>query len=120
MSKQCTVIYNGDCPICAREIEVYRARAGAGVAFVDLNGADLSAYGLTSDEAARQLYVVRDGRVLAGVDAFLALWRETPGFGWLARLVDLPGVRLVAGGVYGWVLAPVLFAMHKRRQARGA
>ena len=100
---------------------MYRGRVEAGdgaLGFIDLNAADLQAFGLTPQEAARRLYVVRGGVLVAGVEAFLILWRETPGFEWLARLVGLPLVRQVAHGVYEWVLAPVLYAMHKRRQAR--
>lgn len=120
MSDKPTVIYNGDCPICSREIGIYRARIGAvgDLRFVDLNDVDLAALGLTRDDAARRLHVVEDGRLLSGVDAFLALWRATPGFGWLARVVGLPGVRQAAGAVYDGVLAPALFAMHRRREAR--
>ena len=126
MSKKSTVIYNGDCPICSREIDVYRdhvTKAGGSLGFVDLNRVDLGAFGLTAADAARRLYVVRGHELLSGVDAFLLLWRETPGFQWLARGAGLPGVRQIAGLVYEWVLAPVLFALHNRRQAgpaRGA
>lgn len=122
MSEKCTVIYNGSCPICSREIHMYRDRvaaSGGALGFADLNEVDLAAYGLTPDMAARRLYVMRGGELISGVDAFLHLWRETPGFGGLARVVGLPGIRQVAGAVYEGVLAPVLFAMHKRRQARG-
>lgn len=117
-----TVIYNGDCPICAREIGVYRARVGAegALRFVDLHEADLAAHGLTPEDAARRLHVVQDGRLVSGVDAFLALWRGTPGFGWLARLVGAPMVRPVAAALYDRLLAPALYAMHRRRQARRA
>jgi predicted DCC family thiol-disulfide oxidoreductase YuxK len=113
------VIYNGGCPICSREIGVYRARIGARgtLRFQDLNDADLSVFGLTREDAARRLHVVEDGRVVAGVDAFLALWRATPGFGWLAALVGLPGVRQVAGAVYERVLAPALYRRHLGRTA---
>jgi predicted DCC family thiol-disulfide oxidoreductase YuxK len=121
MKDSTTVIYNGACPVCSREIGVYRARAaGRPSAFVDLNDADLAVSGLTRDDAARRLHVVEDGRHPVGVDAFLALWRATPGFRWLARLVGLPGVRQVARVVYGGALAPALYAMHRRRERRAA
>jgi predicted DCC family thiol-disulfide oxidoreductase YuxK len=116
--KDTTVIYNGACPVCSREIGVYRARAEGPVAFVDLNAADLSCFGLTPDEAARRLHVVEDGRLLAGVDAFRALWRATPGFRWLATVAGWPGVRQVAGVVYDRVLAPALYRRHVRRMRR--
>jgi predicted DCC family thiol-disulfide oxidoreductase YuxK len=115
--KDTTVIYNGDCPVCSREIAVYRKRAEGPVRFVDLNACDLGRFGLTPDAAARRLHVVEDGRLLAGVDAFRALWRATPGFRWLGTLVGLPGVRQVADLVYERMLAPVLYRRHLRRIA---
>jgi predicted DCC family thiol-disulfide oxidoreductase YuxK len=113
--KRTTVIYNGACPVCSREIGVYRARAEGPVRFLDLNDADMTVFGLTRDDAARRLHVVEDGRLLAGVDAFRVLWRATPGFRWLAVLVGLPGVRQVGGAVYERVLAPALYRRHLRR-----
>lgn len=121
MKNDTTVIYNGACPICSREIAHYRARVekhGAPLRFADLNEADLEHYGLTSDDAARRLYVTENGQLLSGTDAFLALWRHTPGYGWLARIVGLPGIRQIAGFVYDRALAPMLYAAHRRRQAR--
>lgn len=112
-----TVIYNGACPVCSREIGMYRARAEGSVAFVDLNDADLCRFGLTPDAAARRLHVVENGRLLSGVDAFRALWRATPGFRWLAGLVALPGIRWVAAAVYDRALAPALYRRHLRRMA---
>jgi predicted DCC family thiol-disulfide oxidoreductase YuxK len=113
--KNTTVIYNGECPVCSREIGVYRARAEGPVRFVDLNACDLDRFGLTPDDAARRLHVVEDGKLLAGVAAFVALWRATPGFRWLAAVVGLPGVRQVAGVVYERILAPALYRQHLRR-----
>ena len=113
--KDMTVIYNGACPVCSREIGLYRARAEGMVAFVDLNDADLAPLGLSRDDAARRLHVVEEGRLLTGVDAFRALWRATPGFRWLARIVGLPGVRQVAGALYERLLAPALYRRHLGR-----
>ena len=114
-----TVLYNGDCPICAREIGAYRRRAeklGAPLAFEDLNRADLADWGLEHEAARRRLHVREDGRVLSGLPAFVALWQRLPGMRWLARLVSLPGVRQVAGAVYEGVLAPALHALDRRRR----
>lgn len=120
-SNDTTVIYNGSCPICSREIGVYRRRAeeaGLPLDFRDLNETDLADWGLTPDLAARRLYVVKDGALVSGVPAFAILWAQMPGFRWLARLVRLPGVRGLAALVYDRVLAPVLYRMHLRREAR--
>lgn len=117
------VVYNGSCPICSREIASYRrlaARHGVALGWLDASaaGADLAALGLDPGRAARRLHVVEDGRLLAGVEAFLALWRRLPFYRHLARLVALPGVRGAAELVYEGILAPILHAWHRRRLSR--
>lgn len=116
-----TVIYNARCPICSREVEGYRAYADSRalpLRFADLHGEDLPALGLTPDAAARRLHVVRGDTVLAGLPAFVALWEEMPRFRWLAMFVSLPLVRPLAATVYERILAPSLYALHRRRVAR--
>ena len=118
-SSPATVLYNGDCPICAREIAAYRRRAdrlGAPLAFEDLNHTDLTPWGVDAEAARRRLHVRADGRVLSGLPAFVALWRRLPGMGWLATVVSLPGVRPLAGALYERVLAPALHALDRRRR----
>jgi len=118
-----TVIYNGACPICSREIGAYKRLAEAQAApldFRDLNAADLGRWGLTPDQAARRLYVVQDGALISGVPAFAAIWARIPKLRWLARLVMLPGLRQIAGAVYDLALAPALYALHRRRVRRAA
>jgi predicted DCC family thiol-disulfide oxidoreductase YuxK len=113
------VLYNGQCPICAPEVAVYARDAqavGADMAFTDLNQTDLAAWGLDADSAARRLHLRdRDGSVLAGVPAFVALWQDLPRWRWLARVVSLPVVRPLAGLIYDHILAPLLYTLHKRR-----
>ncbi|MEM1431924.1 MAG: DCC1-like thiol-disulfide oxidoreductase family protein [Pseudomonadota bacterium] len=115
------MIYNSDCPICAREIASYRRYAEARdlpLEFSGLTDAAALGSGLTVDEAARRLHVVKDGELLSGLAAFAALWAALPRFRWLARIVSLPVIRPVAHAVYEGVLAPLLYAMHRRRVAR--
>lgn len=123
MTTDTIVIYNADCPICAREIDSYRRycdRLGLPVRFTDLGRADLGRWGLTPEQAAQRLHVIERGRLLAGVPAFLALWQRMPRFRPLARLVALPGLRQLAALVYDHVLAPALYALHRRRVRRAS
>ena len=60
-----------------------------------------------------------EGRLLAGVDAFQALWRRMPRYRWLAGLVDLPVIRPAAILLYDRVLAPAL-VLYNRIRRRGA
>lgn len=122
MSGSVTVLYNGDCPICAREIAHYaRAaeRSGAPLSFEPVAAADLAGWGLTPEAAVRRLHVRVGGRVVAGLPAFRAVWSALPGWRWLARLTGLPGIRTLAAALYDRVAAPMLHALHRRRVARG-
>ncbi|MEM7524510.1 MAG: DUF393 domain-containing protein [Pseudomonadota bacterium] len=117
------VIYNAECPVCAFEIDHYRAyaaRENLPLSFHDLNAVELARWGLTEDQAARRLYVEKDGRLESGIPAFLILWREMPRYRWLARLVGAPGVRRVAGWIYDHALAALIYRWHRRRKARAA
>ncbi|MEM9709363.1 MAG: DUF393 domain-containing protein [Pseudomonadota bacterium] len=116
-----TVIYNDSCPICAHEIGVYRKEAAENeldVAFEGLTDKDLSAYGLDEDTAARRLHVVSDGTRLAGIDAFIAIWRRLPRWTWLANIVDRPVIRPIAAFAYDRIAAPIIYGLHRRRQRR--
>lgn len=116
-----TVIYNGECPICSREVAGYRRHAEARalpIRFDPLASADLARWGLTADQAARRFHVIQDGRLIAGVDAFIALWMAMPRFRPLARVVSLPGIRQIAGLAYEYAAAPALYALHRRRLRR--
>ena len=106
------ILYNGACPICSREIALYRRqaeRAGADLAFDDLNTADLAVWGVTADQARRRLHAMQDGRRLDGVAAFRALWARLPGWRWLARAIGLPGIRGLAAICYDRIAAPWLY-----------
>lgn len=122
MGASLTVIYNDSCPICAREVAGYRrmaARHGLDIAFHGQTEGGLSAYGLTSRDAARRLHVIEDGQLVSGVPAFARIWDRLPRLRWLARAVRLPGVGAVASLLYDHAAAPALFALHRRRERLG-
>ena len=120
------VLYNADCPVCRFEIDHYAAYSreqALPIAFDDLNDAqNLNRWELDADAAARRLYVQKNGALLSGVPAFIALWQEMPKYRWLARLVSLPGIHGIACLAYDRVLAPFIYRWHllrmRRRRAR--
>jgi len=125
MNSKPTILYNGACPICRREIEHYRRldrRDDGALGFADISeqGPMLTALDLSQDAAKRRLHVVdTDGRLLVGVPAFAAIWDRLPRYRWLASIVRLPGLRsLLALGYEG--VAFCLYRMDKRRQRRQA
>jgi len=116
------VLYNADCPVCRAEIGHYATLATTldlPIRFDDLNGPDITLWGVSPDMAARQLHVLHEGRVVAGIDAFRLIWQEIPRYRWLARVTGWPGVRQAAAMLYDRVAAPLVYGAHLRRAARG-
>ncbi|MFN3281129.1 MAG: thiol-disulfide oxidoreductase DCC family protein [Tabrizicola sp.] len=119
MTDETRVLYNQDCPVCRFEIEAYRRRAGSLGLPIRFEGLDQAGdWGLTPDQAARQLHVRQHGRVLSGLAAFRALWSVLPGWRWLSRVCGWPVIRPLSELLYARILAPVLYRAHLRRQRR--
>jgi len=97
-----TVYYDASCPLCRREIAVYRGRTEA--RFVDVSDPASVPPDLTPEAAMARFHVREDGRLLSGAAAFAALWRVTRGFRLLGRVAGLPGVRHVLEAFYSGFL----------------
>ncbi|MDJ0684008.1 MAG: DUF393 domain-containing protein [Alphaproteobacteria bacterium] len=116
-----TTFYNGACPICGAEINHYKRISdgqGARLGWRDISAdrAALAARGVTGDAILKRLHVLdAEGRLLVGVDAFIALWSAMPRYRWLGRLAALPGIKQIAGLIYDGILAPALFAWNRRK-----
>ena len=105
-----TVLYDGACPLCRREIGIYRGlqplRLDSPVCFADVSDAALPLPaalppGLTRAQLLARFHVRRrDGQLLSGAQAFLALWAALPGWRWLARVGRLPGAAWVMERAY--------------------
>jgi predicted DCC family thiol-disulfide oxidoreductase YuxK len=98
-----TLYFDGACPVCAREIAMYRRQPGAeGVRWVDVAQCDASALGgdLTREAAMARLHLRRpDGRLVSGAAAFTQLWRALPRWSWLGRLLGTgPALWLLEAG----------------------
>ncbi|MCU0762573.1 MAG: DUF393 domain-containing protein [Hydrogenophaga sp.] len=87
-----TVYYDGACPVCSREIAMYRRQPGAdAVQWVDVTRCDPAELGpgLSREAAMARLHLRRaDGTLVSGAEAFTAMWRSLPGWARLGRLLD--------------------------------
>ena len=96
-----TVLYDGACPLCRREIGVYRGlqplQPDAPVCFADVSDTTLPLPpGTTREQLLARFHVRgRDGQLLSGAQAFLALWAALPRWRWLALAGSLPGAAWV-------------------------
>jgi len=85
-----TLYFDGACPVCDREVSMYRNQPGAdGVRWVDAARCESSDLGpgLTRDAALARLHLRRpDGVLVSGAAAFAGLWQSLPRWAWLGRL----------------------------------
>ena len=113
-----TVLFNGNCKICNKEICVYQsygAGRGLPIDFKDINAIDLAPFGLTRNETARQLHVIKNYEIFKGVNAFVVLWNEMPRYRFLAKIFSLPGVIGVAQFFYYHIIARYLYERDIKR-----
>jgi predicted DCC family thiol-disulfide oxidoreductase YuxK len=101
---QIRVLFDGDCPLCAREIRfLKRLDRGRGrIDFEDIAdpGFDPSAYGLEArDVIARIHAVLPDGSVVRSMEVFRRAYAAV-GLGWVMAPTAWPGVRRLADLAY--------------------
>ncbi|MER8433334.1 thiol-disulfide oxidoreductase DCC family protein [Mesorhizobium caraganae] len=116
-----TVWYNTRCPVCDGGITRQKRRlieaikAGQ-IAFRDINlePAALAGYGASLEDIRRRLHATDDqGKLLVGADVALAVWRVTPGEGWLAALFGNPVALPLTRFAYDR-FADLLYAWNRR------
>jgi predicted DCC family thiol-disulfide oxidoreductase YuxK len=85
-----TLYFDGDCPLCAREIKILRGRAKPErLVFVDLSDAafDAKSLGFTLESMQSSLHArFNDGSWVTGLDATLWSWRAAGMGVWAAPL----------------------------------
>jgi demethoxyubiquinone hydroxylase (CLK1/Coq7/Cat5 family) len=99
-----TVYYDGACPVCSREIALYRRQPGGeSCVWVDASRSDPAAMGADLDprRALARMHVRRpDGTLVEGAAAFALLWQAFPATRWLGRVAALPPVTWMLEGAY--------------------
>lgn len=91
-SPKATVYYDGACPLCRAECDLYRRTQGAeALDFVDVSdGASALPLGLSRADALARFHVsTPGGTVVSGAEAFTEVWSHLPRWRWLARAARL-------------------------------
>ena len=98
-----SVLYDGSCPLCAREIRIYQnASPIQPVAWVDVSVPDAAIpAGTTQAQLMSRFHVVSaQGELLVGARAFVHLWQQLPRWRLLARIAALPGAIALMDWIY--------------------
>ena len=107
---QLTLLFDGGCPLCLREVSFLQRRdrrlhpGAPQLAFVDINVDDYTPAahgGISYREAMGRIHALTaEGRVLRDVAVFREAYRLI-GLGWLYAPSAWPGLRQLADGLYG-------------------
>lgn len=106
MSPEITVLFDGECPLCAREIEMLRRLDGGRgqIGFDDIAapGFDAGRYGAPHDELMARIHgALPDGRLIEGMEVFRRAYAAL-GLGWALSWTRWPGFRALADAGYRW------------------
>ncbi len=97
------VFYDGDCPLCKREINVLRLMdRGKRLRLTNIaaDDFDVSQYDITMDRFMEEMHgQLPTGEWVTGVEAFRHIYGAL-GFGWLVSATRLPGVSHLADKAY--------------------
>lgn len=101
-----TILYDGDCPLCRREIKaMLRLDKGRGrLAGVDIAAPefDAASYGLTREQVMGAIHAIGDdGAVVKGMEVFRRAYAAV-GLGWLLSPTGWPLIKPLADRLYRW------------------
>lgn len=100
------VFYDGACPLCRREIDMYKDLKGAErINWVNVQNCDAAEIpsDVTRDELLGRFHIQSsDQSVKSGAAAFVEIWQKLPAFRFLARLAKIPGAMPVLE--FGYIL----------------
>ena len=100
-----TLLYDGDCPLCSREVAFLRRRDRRGaLRLVDLAGPefDPEAFGLSRERAMARIHgVLPDGQLVEGMEVFRRAYAAI-GLGWLLAPSRWPVLGRLFDAGYAW------------------
>jgi len=96
-----TLFYDGQCPLCAREISTLRKLQRGQLIFADIHGQGAGNPNLPGREALlRRLHLMTwTGEWITGLRANVRAWSHTP-FGFLLKPLLWPGIFQCASWLY--------------------
>ncbi len=116
--KPLTMLIDGDCPLCSREVAWLSRRDRHGrLRFVDIaaDGFDPAVYGKTLAELMSSIHAVtHDGETVTGVEVFRRAYRAI-GLGWLVAPTAWPVLRPIFDHLYR-VFARIRPILQPRRE----
>jgi predicted DCC family thiol-disulfide oxidoreductase YuxK len=90
MNKKIKVFFDGQCPLCSREIEYYKRQKGAElIDWVNIYNSSSIDYPdqLSPEQALKRFHVLdSNGKLVSGGQGFVILWSALPKFYFLSKI----------------------------------
>ena len=98
-TRSLTVFFDGSCPICSKEINFYKMRAGAeNLSWVDVSDEEIPIpiQNRSRKELMARFHVLSSsGELVSGGAAFAELWASLPAFKIFGKFFKLPVLRFL-------------------------
>lgn len=95
-----TLFYDGQCPLCAKEIQWLKEIHDGSLAFCDIHSISEETLGINKQAMLKVLHLqTSDKKWLLGLSATIRSWSHTP-YGFLFKPLGWPILRLFANGAY--------------------
>jgi predicted DCC family thiol-disulfide oxidoreductase YuxK len=99
-----TVYFDGSCPICSKEISLYKKQKGASeIYWIDASKASLEHLpaNITRSTLLKRFHVAdSEGNFFVGGNAFLKLWENLTYFRILSKILSIPPLAWIVNTVY--------------------
>jgi len=97
-----TLVFDGDCGFCTTVAKHFEKRSRVPIEIAAWQLTDLRLLGLTAEQASAQVYLVADGKLFGGHEAFAELMRlqGDPFHRAVASVMRAPGLRRVSAWGY--------------------
>ena len=101
------VFFDGNCPICNREIMFYKrlAKEGSEITWYDISQdhKPLKIINKTKQDCLKRLHVLdQDQSIKVGVDAFITIWKKIKYFSIIALLINNKPTKKLLNTIYNF------------------
>jgi predicted DCC family thiol-disulfide oxidoreductase YuxK len=89
INAKCKVFYDGSCPLCRREINLYtKLDKDKQIEWLDVSSPDtFIPQNVTREYLLSRIHLIgSDGQLQVGAAAFFFIWKKLPGWRWLGDL----------------------------------
>lgn len=97
------MLYDGDCMLCMREVNMLRNRDNGNICFVDIASSDYEPaenLDISFEQAMERIHVIYpDGKIVTDIQAFKALYEQV-GLGWVYAVTKFPIIENALNKVY--------------------